>query len=202
MIEKKLNGLSPTQLRAVLTGTIVLIIVTTAAIFWLFQVQLSTYAQQVNKDAAAADASANDIRNLQKLQAQLEEDEVAITRTKNIVADSRSYQYQDQIIKDLSAYAKASGVIVSGYGFGSDTATSGAAANGQTAETPVAAGLKTISVSVSLKNPVDYRAFMRFIHSIELNLTKMQLTGISISPSQENKDLVTVGPLTIQVYTR
>lgn len=202
MIEKQFGKLTPTSLRIALCLSIALLIVIAGIGFWLFRSQLTTFAEQVNKDAMAANVSASDVSSLQSLKTQLEEDSVAVTRTKNIVADSQAYQYQNQIINDLSVYAKASGVVVSGYNFTSDTA-----ANSGTPptlpQTPGAAvGLKSTSVSVSLKNPVDYKAVMRFIHLIEMNLTKMQLSGISLSQSPENKNLVTANPLTIEVYTR
>lgn len=205
MIEKQLKGMSPTKLRIVLIATIIILIVGAATGYWFLRQQLVSYAEQVNRAAVEANISSNDVRDLQKLQDQLNKDAVAITRTKNIVAESRSYLYQDQAINDLSRYAKAAGVTISGYGFDSagaaaSTAPAPAATDPTAATAPT--GLKTTRISVTLKTPVDYKALMRFIHSIELNLTKMQLTGISVSQPSDSKSMVSVNPLTIEVYTR
>jgi len=203
MMEKQLKGIGPTKLRIALIATILLLIVAAGIGYWFLRLQLVNYAEQVSKAAVAANVSANDVRNLQNLQTELKLGSVAITRTKNIVAESQSYQYQDQVITDFTRYAKAAGVTVSGFGF--DTTAPGAATVPTPVDpqaAPVPTGLKTTRVSVTVKNPVEYKALMQFIHLIELNLTKMQLTGISISQSPEKPNLVTVNPLTIEVYTR
>jgi hypothetical protein len=210
MVEKQVKGMTPTKLRLILIGVISMLIILAGVGFWLFSSQLSAYAEQVSKDAAQANVSANDISRLEKLKTQLEDDAVAITRTKNIVADSQSYQYQNQIINDLSIYAKNAGVVVSSYSFDSSTSASGEASPSATAPAPsaettapvAADGLKTTNITVTLKSPADYKAVMRFVHSIESNLTKMQLSGISIAQASEDKNMVTTNPLTIQVYTR
>jgi len=204
MSEKKNKGITPTSLRLILSITIVLMVAVSAVGFWFFRNALASYAADVDKAAKEATASSSDIANLQQLQKQLEQDSVAVNRAKNIVADSKSYQYQNQIISDLNTYAKASGVTISGYNFTTDTPTSG----GSAAATPASpqpltpAGLKSTSVSVTVKTPVDYKAIMKFIHSIEINLTKMQLTGISLTRAADNGNQVTTNPLTIEVYIR
>lgn len=209
MIEKQMKGMTPTKLRIILCITIVLLLVIAAFGFMFFRGQLVAYAEEVNKSAREATISTNDIATLEKLKKELQDDKVAVTRANNIVADSKSYQYQDQIINDLSVYAKVAGVVVSGYSFISDipaadsasTSTSAATSDTQ-APAPAPSGLKSTKVAITLKNPVDYRATMRFIHAIELNLTKMQLAGISLTGSADNKNQVSANPLTIEVYIR
>lgn len=202
-MEKQLKSLSPTNLRIVLIATIVLLVLVIGAGFWLFRTQMVSYAESVSKAAAEANVSANDVQNLQKLETELKDDQVAINRTKSIVADSESYQYQNQIIQDLTRYAKAAGVTITGYVFTSDGAAPGGAVAAPVANNGGApAGLKTTSVSITPKSPVNYKSFMQFIHSIELNLTKMQLTGISLSKSPDGAEMVAVNPLTIEVYTK
>lgn len=199
--------MTPTKLRIVLFGAISLLLIAAGVGFWLYFSMLSGYAEQVSKDTAEASVSEQDISRLEQLKVKLDDDSVAINRTKNIVADSKSYQYQNQIINDLSVYAKSANIAISSFSFDSATQESGAAAPAAaptaTATAPlVADGLKMTTVTVTLKNPTDYKAIMRFIHSIESNLTKMQLSGISIAQAPESKDKVTTNPLTIQVYTR
>lgn len=204
MNTKNSRSLSPTKLRIMLIATIVLLIASSGAGFWLFRSQMVTYAEQVNKAAVEATVSENDVRTLQTLKSKLAEDTVAITRAKNIVASSQFYQYQDQAINELSRYAKAAGVTISAYGFDGDQTAGGAApaADPTTAPAVAPAGIKTTSVVVTVKSPLNYQALLRFIHSIELNLTRMQLTGISVTLSPENPNMVSVNPLTVEIYTR
>lgn len=197
---KSKNKMTPAKLRLVLVGTIVLLLGLSAAGFWLFNEQLHGYSAEVQKANAAASTSSSDIARLEKLETELEEDKIAVTRAKNIVADSKYYQYQDQIIADITAYAKAAKLQVVSIAF-ADVAAKPAAGVVATPAAPVPSGLKSISASVTLKNPVDYRNLMRFIHSIELNLTKMQLTGVSLQRDPVTGD-INVNPLTIEVYTR
>lgn len=206
MIEKQMNGLSPTNLRIILCISMAILILFSGVGFWFFKEALTSQAVGVRDAVAKATVSDNDIVNLQNLQQQLEKDSVAVKRTQNIVADSKSYQYQDQIIKDLNTYASAANITLSNYTFNSSPTTSGTApAPGTTATaTPAApSGLKTTSVSITIKNPVDYESVMRFIHSIEINLTKMQLTGISLAKDNGTSDTgFTINPLTLEVYIR
>lgn len=206
MIEKQMNGLTPTKLRIVLFASMVVLVIAAAIGFWFFKGWLTSFAQDVHSKSVAATVSSNDIANLQSLETQLEQDSVAVNRTKNIVADSKFYQYQNQIITDINAYAKSAGITISGYTFSSaGSSPGGSAASAATPSSTTApavaapAGIKTTSVSITVKNPVDYKAVMRFIHAIELNLTKMQLTGISLAKG-DNASSATINPLTLEVY--
>lgn len=210
MIEKRLNGISPTRLRLILCATIIAIIIAAGAGFWFFKDRLVNYAATVEQMKQEADASASDVAALQKLKTELEENVVAVNRAKSIVAESKSYQYQNQIIEDLNIYAKATGVAIASYVFADNNAaastTTGGASTPAASPVPtIAGGPKSTSVTVTLKSPANYKAVMRFIHAIEINLTKMQLTGISLTgpTSEESRsDEVTVNPLTIEVYIR
>ena len=204
MTKKGTNSLTPTKLRLALLASIILLIGLSGVGFWLFSESLNTYAAEVRSANTAASVSSSDIARLKQLKTELEENEVSVTRAKNIVADSKYYQYQDQIIADLTAYAKATKVQVTSITFNTGS-SSALGATGSTTpsspSTPAPAGLKSINATVSLKTPVNYQAFMRFVHAIELNLTKMQITGISVQRSETDGDVI-VSPLMIEVYVR
>lgn len=206
MPKDTLSGLSAAKLRVLLSISIVLVIIIASVSFWFFRNQLEGYATEVRKANTEASISSKDVSKIKELEKDLAENAVAIKRAEKIVGDSKFYQYQDQIIADLNAYAGAAGVKIESYSF--LDATSGAAAGGTaTPSTPagdgaVPAGLKTITVSITLKNPINYAALMRFVHAIETNLTKMQLTGISMARVSQGSQDVTTTPLNIEVYTR
>lgn len=202
MGKSQLSKLTAVNLRIALLSSMGLLLVIAAVVFIFARGQLESYASQVKASSYAATVSSNDINRLQQLQQQLNDDKVAVTRAKSIVADSQYYQYQNQIISDINTYAKNSGVTISGYTFNTDDPHTRAQAAPPTAATTAApAGLKTLSAVITVKNPVSYTAVMRFIHSIEINLTKMQLSGISIAKTSSKTD-VNLNPLTIEVFVR
>ena len=191
------------KLRLLLLVGIALLIVLSAVGFWFAHKQLVSFAEQVRETTAVANASTQDLANLQALKTKLAEDADTVERTKSIVADSQHYAYQDQIIKDINKYENRAGITITGYTFnaatgGTSTPAPSAAA---TAGTPAVAGLKSVSVSIAIKSPVKYSNIMNFIHAIEQNLTKMQLAGISITKDAQS-DNVTANSLNVEVYTR
>lgn len=206
MLKKQVSGLTAQKLRILLLVGIALLIVISGVGFWFVHKQLTSFAEQVRASTATANASTQDLANLQSLKTQLAEDADTVERTKNIVADSQYYSYQDQIIKDINTYASRAGVTITGFTFGAGTSGPGSqSAVGNGAANAVGAkpvpGLKSVSVSVTIKSPVKYNSIMNFIHSIEQNLTKMQLAGISLTKDPQS-DNVTANSLTLEVYTR
>lgn len=192
------------QLRMILISTILAIFVLGGVGFYFVQSQLNTFAinvSHVNEDAATSN---NDISILQTVQKKLADDQGNVERTKKIVADSKSYTYQDQIISDLNAYAARAGITITGYTFdagaGATTNTSGSTATGAASPaTTTIAGLKSTTVSVTLKAPTKYENLLNFVHSVEQNLTKMQVSGISLTKGQSPAD-VSTNVLSIEVY--
>jgi hypothetical protein len=166
-----------------------------------------SYAEQVKTDTSKASISSNDIQRLEQIKQKLQDDSVAVTRAKSIVADSQSYQYQNQIINDITAYAQAAGLHVTNFSFSTDNlpgANAGAATStaAPTTQSSTPAGLKILTTTVSVKSPANYQSVMKFVHSIENNLTKMQLSGISLAKDSSSPTDVTVSPFTIEVYTK
>ncbi len=207
------NSITPKRLRFILATSIALVIALSAGGFLLIRNTLVTYAQEVSAATKAASISASDVTALEKLEVEMNENTVGINRAKNIVADSQHYQYQNQIINDLNTYAKNVGLSIASYSFLTDNAAAGVASpapapnQGATAQaTPLPAGLKTTGVSVTLEAPASYTAVMSFIHLIERNLTKMQLSGISLTADRAeastSQGTLSVAPLNIEVYIK
>lgn len=211
MLKKSTSSLTAQKLRLLLLGSIALLILAAAGIFVYSRGIIAQYAADVEKVNATAELSSRNLSALSTLKTTLAEDKEAVERTRNLVAESQSYAYQDQIIKDLTTFANKSGVAIAGFQFNEAAAAAGGAAAtpAPTAAAPGVAGagptqitgLKTVSVSVNLQSPMKYKDIMDFVHMIEQNLTKMQLTGITMSRDSDSSD-VTVSALTVEVYTR
>jgi hypothetical protein len=177
-----------------------------SALFYFADRQLKTVAVTTSHATIDADASQNNVKTLQNIQRQLENDKDIIAQANSIVADSQSYQYQDQIVSDLNKYGKAAGISITNIDFSAGSASAGATNKAPTSTTtPEAAtpsGVKTTSVAVTMENPIGYSSFLKFLRSIEDNLTKMQVKSISLSKGTGTGDQISSDVLTIQVYVR
>lgn len=201
--------LTATTLRAILATGIVLIVSICVAVFVVANNQLKAVATEVNRATVDADASRNNLQTLQAIQAELKKQKDTVERAQSIVADSQSYQYQNQIIADLNDYARQAGISITNLDFGATTnATSTPApaatpsASGDTPSTPTGpVGVKSTSVSVTLANPIDYKTLLNFIRLIEQNLTKMQVSKVGLS-ADATSGKVTSDSLTIEVYIK
>lgn len=206
MSDIKQKGVTPKKLRAILISLLVIMIVAGMGGFGLFVNKMSIFAEEVAVDAAKAHTSNDDLKTLQNLEQKLKDDQIAINRTKKITATGDLYTYQTQIIDDISRYAMNASIQIEGYTF-NETTKSGAsaAASGATTSTaqPIAIpNVRTASISISIKSPVGYQNIITFLRSLELNLTKMQIQGISLTRSSENPNDVSVGPITVEVYIK
>jgi hypothetical protein len=173
------------------------------ALFWLTDDYLRSYAVEVNHTSVDASASQNNVQTLQKIQQDLATKKDIVDRASGIVAGSKSYQYQDQIIKDLNDYAAKSGLTITNLDF-SATAPTGGTTQTKTpaaAVAPTISGVKSVSVNVTLKNPMSYNNILKFIQSIEQNLTKMQISKIGLTKDPATGG-VTSEVFTLEVYTR
>lgn len=196
---KRARIITATKLRLYLSGSLLLVVLVAIAALYFANDKLQTYATEVSQATAQAQESQNNIQSLQRIQQELADNKSVIERTRDIVADSKSYQYQDQIIKDLNDYAKQSGITITNMDFSAASTTTPATT--PTTPAPTApTGVKSTSVSVALKNPVSYTNLLRFVRSIEQNLTKMQISRTNLSKSENNQ--VTSEVLTIEVYIR
>lgn len=212
------------KLRLVLLVAMVLIVVVSIGVFQFAYSQLKNTAKDVSAKAAEAAASQNEIERLQQVQRKLEENKDIANKVAGIVAESKSYKYQNQIVNDLNDFANRSGIKITGIDFtqqdsasqasgssssegaGAATASPEAGAadlsggSGATADpsaTPTSS-LKTITATITIESPLNYTSFLRFINSIEQNLTKMQIQNLSLVSS----DGLSSESLTIEVYTR
>lgn len=211
--------------RLFLAGIFVLII---AAIFGFTALTkvLQNKAIEVNHAQADADIGSNNVKELEQLNNDLQTHKDVVQRAKQIVAESKSYQYQNQIVQDINSFANSAGITILGYNF-SDDANSNSSSpggsspssssppvsspggSGQSPSVPephaasnIPAGVQAVTANITLKNPVPYTNFLRFLKLIEGNVTKMQVTGVSLSPDNGHSDQISNPTIGLIVYTR
>ena len=162
---------------------------------------LSKTSEEVGKmqtEAIAVDAK---IQSLLTSKSQLDRNSDTVKKAKNIVSESKLYQYQNQIIKDLNTYADRAGIPIKAFSFQNEPTTSAKTATSSKRTPASPAGVKSTFVSIQLGDHIDYTKFLHFLGLIEKNVTRMQLLGVSISRGANNHE-ISIQSLEVKVYTR
>lgn len=199
----KSKKLTATGLRLMLSVSLFVIAAIGVVGFFYAKNNLQAVAVDTSHTVVDASASQDNLRTLQKVQKTLADNKDVVSRTSSIVADSQSYQYQDQIISDLNNYATKAGISITNLDFSTTTAAAPASAAGspKAVASPQPNGVKSTSVTVTLSNPVSYNHLLTFIRSVEQNLTKMQISRVSLSKGVDSNS-VSSDALAIEVYIR
>lgn len=201
---------SAERLRLSLSIALGLLTALTIAVCVLGLGALRSVANEVNAVVAEAESVDRQIEATRQKINLYDRNENAAKLASEVVAESESYQYQNEAYNDLLAIAKRAGLTITRYSF-SDSVSSG---NGQSnpnpagqqvagqPETTTANGAKPTYITVELKNPVNYRNFLNFLHYIEQNLTKMQIASVSLSSAGGGPETVSTSSVTVEVYIR
>lgn len=192
MQKQKSFQFTPKTVSLLLIATIVLLVIGAAAGSWLMQSALSAQVTDADHAKINADLSQTELQRSKTLETYLDENRAAIEKAKSVVSDTQTYQYQNQIVNDIESYANKSGVTVLSYSFPVDTA----------AAKSDATGLKSVSATIGFKSPLQYSNYLRFIKYIEQNITKMQITDLTLSPDQNNGNNIEGTSITLKVYVR
>lgn len=198
--------ITATNLRLILSGAIFLIAAASIGGFVMLTGSLKDYAAEVSKKNGEAQASDTNIQSLQKTKAELEKYKDTATRAQSIVSESASYQYQDQITRDLNNYAAQAGIAITGFTFDA-TATTAAPATPGAGATPAPAaaapaGVNSKTVTIQLESSVSYKSLLTFMNMIEQNLTKMQIAKVTLAKASDNDENVAGQTLAIEVYVK
>ncbi len=203
MSSKKASKLTATKFRYVLIGVLVLTLLAIGGGFYVAYTSLRTTAEETAMVQSEADSSDAKIQNLLNTKATLKKNADVVKRAEQIVSDSQNYQYQDQIISDLNAYASKSGLSIKSFTFqpGASSGNSAATTPASPATPPAASGgsVKSVIVGVELSGAITYESLLKFLNMIEQNLTRMQVTSISLSGDSKESSSQT---LNIEVYVR
>lgn len=175
-----------------LYGLIVLLVAGIGAGSYLMHIKLVGYVTNVDHTKIDTELSEQGIENAKKLRRTLDDNRESVARAAAIVADTKYYEYQDQIVQDISSYAAASGLTVLGFDFTTSTS----------AKATAITGVKAVVATISLSSPVNYDNYLQFLKLIERNLTKMQITQLDISNDLKNIGSVNSPVITLEVYVR
>ena len=195
-MSEKMSSMIAVTLRYILIGIIALFVAGIGFVFLTARDILMAKAIETDHARIDSEIAQEDITRLKQLKTTLEQDKDVIAKTSDIVADSQSYKFQDQVIKDITSYASAANVGIIGFDFGQKPGEAPTAGKSSTSS------LRRTLVSIQLANDIPYTSLLTFIKSIEQNITKMQLTGINFQPKKDNPTLITGSTIQIEVYLR
>lgn len=189
--------------RILLAVTLVLLLGAMAGGFYTAYGFMKTVASDVAQVQSEAKATDTKVQNVLLLEGKLDKHKDSVKKAEQIVAESTSYQYQNQVITDISAYAQQAGVGISSFSFQDTTAKPGASSSsGSTSASSASpAGAKSTSVSVQMAKDLDYTRFLNFLHLLEQNLTRMQVANISVTKG-EGRGTVQSQALKLELYLR
>ena len=160
---------------------------------WYLQGLLSDKVLETSKTKSLANQSGENLQQAQVLKSYLARNDDQVKKTALIVAETTFYQYQNQIVEDLTRYANAAGVTIVGFDFPQSIST---------AKIDKTTGLKSLTATITLTGPTTYQGYLTFLKLIEQNLTKMQITDIALTPDQSNLSLITSPTVGIEVYVK
>lgn len=176
-----------------LTAIVVLLAGGVVVANWKLGEALNHKVSTTNELKAEARQSDSNLAQAKSLEVYENNHQQDIKKAADLVAESKTYQYQNQIINDINNFAGKSGIRVLGYIF-PDNSLAGAK---QTVP-----GLKSIPVTVNLPSPMRYTDYLDIIRQIESNKTKMQITNISVAPHDLQSGYVSTPSIELEVYVR
>lgn len=191
-----------------MTALLFVIFIATTAGFIYFRGTLEKYADEISTVSSEAESTRSRVQQLQKTEIELKKHSVAIDRAARIVAESKSYQYQNQIINDITNYAERADVSITSFTFGDASNTPSAPApaaappiSNPQGPAPGGAAPKSTTVTINLGDSVPYENLLNFLTMIEKNLTKMQIANVSLSKSSDgDANEVSLQSLNLEVY--
>lgn len=198
-------------MRIILVVVLIAILLLMGGGFYLAYTSLEKTAKEVSEVQTQAQTSDAKLQNLALLEKQLKENSIAVDRAKQIVADSQSYQYQNQIINDLTYYANQAHISITSFTFqdstaaasssSSSTSSSSTSSTNSTLPASTVNGVKSTQVAIQLGGNVAYQDFLHFLYLIEQNLTRMQVADVTMSKG-DDPNTVSAQSLNIEVYIR
>lgn len=209
--------LSATSMRHILSASLVLIIIAMAGGFYIAYSSLGSYAQYVAETQLEAGSSEANLSYLQSLQKQLDDHRETMKKATNIVAESESYKYQNQVIEELTRHANIAGIQINSFNFSSGEAAGSSAQPAPATDSPAEpapttepeqpeattaspSSVTSTTVMVDVSENMPYANLMHFLHLIEENLTRMQITELSLTPGLSGT--VSTNTLNIEVYIK
>lgn len=191
-MKKDRRQLTASNLSWILIGLIIMFIIAAYAGTWYLGTLLNDRVTEVRKLENTAVTNANNLALAKSLKVFLENNQDSTKKAALIVAETKTYQYQNQIVQDVTNFANIAGVTILGFDFPTSPS----------ATRPTKTGVKSIAATATLQTPLSYENYLKFLRLIEQNLTRMQITNISITPDPNTPGLISNPLVGLEVYVK
>lgn len=182
-MEPQKKQFKPQNLRTLLATLFVIVLIGGSVGFYFGITAIRAYAIEVNNRLADADASGKQISSLQALKTQLAQSTSLIEKADQLFATPATYQAQ--VLSDLNRYADSAGLSITNRTFVDSTET------GEHA------------IIITLRQPVSYNSLVNFLHNVEGNLPKLQVSSIALGrPGSGGASSVKTGDIKIDISVR
>ncbi len=217
-----------TGFRIVLAVSIVLIVALSGVGFSYGVGFVQSYAKTVSEKQAQSKSSDENIQQLIKTKAFLEENSSVINKIAALRTNGKSNEHypEIEIINIVRSLAAKNDISVTGIAqvldssgqsdgatpgatgstapatppAGSAASTPGSAATGST---PQASSSETVAVSVTLGESVEYESYLQFLYDIEQNIPLLKVDSVNVSHSAgASPNKVSAGDTTIHLFIK
>jgi hypothetical protein len=206
------KGLNASKLRIVLSIALVLMLGGTGFGFSVGLSILGKYAVDVSHKRVDANASRDNLLVYKQLDQKLADNEDVLKKAQALKATTKFPEFR--IVDEVKAIASKNHISIKDFQYSesgdtNDSAATGTAPSSSATATPAAGQTQqprsssgdTFSLTVNLASELNYENLLQFLYDIEQNVPKLQVSGISISPSSSTSSTkVAVEALTIQMY--
>lgn len=188
-----MKKLTAANVRILLIVSLMLFVVGLGFGAWWLQEMLVKNAVAEDRAQIDSQISSQEVERLQQLQKELAAQQDVVERAGQIASTANNYQYQDQVVSDLKSYAQRNGIPIGSFDFGTSQTATG---------TPAPAGTTLTPFSVTLTGSIEFAKFMQFLSDIENNLTKLQVSSLTLSPDAKDPKFVTNPVLGLVVFLK
>ncbi len=187
----KKSQLKAVYLRTSMQIAVLLIITILVGGFYVTQNWLNDMAIRSN---ASSKINSNNLTppELDLLKNEMSKQKTAIEKTSNIVTSKSNYK--NKIQQDINQYASKNNISIANFRLTQQPADK--------STSPIINGIKSNYIVVTIKNPVKFADFIKFIKGIETNIPKINLTGINISRKTDQDGYIKVEPLIMKFFMR
>lgn len=213
-MKSKSKNLSASIVEKLLIVSVLLLIVVLVVVITIMNGFLAEKAREVDHAQIDAKISDTDLENMKRAGIKLDREKAVVERTQKIVAESKLYLYQNEIINDFQAYAAGAGLKITGFTFSQNSSTATTSTSGKTTTaasstaatpsvgtSPQPKGVNSVQAIISF-DEANYGSMLKFIKRIEQNVTRMQITDLNLSPKPLAENTLANPTMTIRVYTR
>ncbi len=189
--------MTPLRLNQILKGLVVIILIATAGVLYLGNKKMVSVAQQTSRLRAQADINDKQIDTYQSTKNKVDAlGYVNDLANKVLPADEE----QSVIVAEVSQFATRSDLLISQITF-VDPKT-GAASNTPKSVLAIPKGVQVIPITVDFQPGSTYKNILEFLRSVEGNQRKMQVTNVSLTPDEKDRQNLSHVSISLNLYAK